>query len=203
MPKVIIFDLLTALLDSWSLWDEAAGGDGRPWRARYLEITFAAGEYVPYESMVRQSAKDAGYPDSAPEYLIANWHKLKPWAEVPDVLQKLKAKGYRLGVVTNCSKQMGNMAADNAGKGLFEAVVTAEESGFYKPVKQAYMAILDVMGVSTDEALFVAGSAGDVQGAHDAGLQVIWHNQVGLKPKGTAVPLREGRTMDDALKDYL
>lgn len=202
-PKVIIFDLLTALLDSWTLWDESAGGDALPWRSRYLEITFAAGKYVPYENFVRQAASDVGLPPSVPEKLIQNWNKLQPWPEVPSVLRQLKDKGYKLGVVTNCSKKMGNIAADRAGEGMFDAVVTAEESGFYKPVKEAYMAILDKMGVTAEEALFVAGSAGDVQGATNAGMKVVWNNHVGLKPKGEAVPLREGRTMDDALRDYL
>src|SRR5437868_274238 len=34
-PKAILFDLLTALLDSWTLWDAVAGkpADGRRWRA--------------------------------------------------------------------------------------------------------------------------------------------------------------------------
>ena len=41
MPQkydAILFDLLTALLDSWTVWNRAAGSDelGRKWRAEYL-----------------------------------------------------------------------------------------------------------------------------------------------------------------------
>jgi 2-haloacid dehalogenase len=34
----VVFDLLTGLIDSWSLWNEIAGSElmGRKWRARYL-----------------------------------------------------------------------------------------------------------------------------------------------------------------------
>jgi hypothetical protein len=34
----VAFDLLTALLDSWTLWNDIAGSpeDGQKWRRRYL-----------------------------------------------------------------------------------------------------------------------------------------------------------------------
>ncbi len=45
--EAIAFDLLTALLDSWTLWNRAAGNDvdGRRWRNEYLRMTYAAGDY--------------------------------------------------------------------------------------------------------------------------------------------------------------
>lgn len=212
-PKVVIFDLLTALLDSWTLWNASTPSgtekEGRLWRARYLEITFRQGTYVPYESLVKQAAQDVGVAASAPENLLGNWSSLKAWPDVFDVLQRLRAQGYKLGVVTNCSKELGSKAAaqaatSSAGEATaFDTVVTAEESGYYKPVKQAYDAILQAMGVDASEALFVAGSAGDVQGATDAGMRVVWHNNVGLAAKGSAVPLREGRTLVDTLQEFL
>ena len=63
-PKAILFDLLTALLDSWSLWDRAAGSQqaGRTWRAEYLRLTYGCGTYVPYEAMVREAAQNVGLP---------------------------------------------------------------------------------------------------------------------------------------------
>lgn len=85
----------------------------------------------------------------------------------------------------------------------FDGAVTAEQSGFYKPVKAAYEAILTQMGLSASEVLFVAGSAGDVQGASDAGMRVVWHNHVGLAKKGEAVPLREGKDLEDTLLGFL
>jgi hypothetical protein len=40
-PKAVLFDLPTALVNSWSLWDSVAGNleGGRRWRAEYLKIT--------------------------------------------------------------------------------------------------------------------------------------------------------------------
>ncbi|KEF61359.1 haloacid dehalogenase, type II [Exophiala aquamarina CBS 119918] len=206
-PKAMVFDLLTALLDSWTLWDAStpsgSSAEGRLWRLRYLELTFGAGAYIPYESLVSNSARDVGLPESVATTLVRDWETMAAWPETVEVLQRLKASGYRLGVVTNCSKQLGHAASCKAGTENFDAVVTAEESGFYKPVEQAYQAVLVAMGLDACDVLFVAGSAGDVEGATNAGMKVVWHNRVGLPKKGDAVPLVEATTLDDALRDFL
>ncbi|KAI3392726.1 hypothetical protein diail_5283 [Diaporthe ilicicola] len=215
-PKAIVFDLLTALLDSWSLWDASTPSqtaeDGRRWRKQYLELTFGAGAYSQsssaYEGLVEQAARDVGLPDAAPAALLQNWQELAAWPEVARVLPRLQRQGYALGVVTNCSAELGRAAVRRAeqcvGGGFnFDAAVTAEESGFYKPVKAAYEAVLPRLGVRVDEVLFVAGSAGDVQGATDAGMRVVWHNRVGLDRKGEAVAMKEGKTLEEALHGFL
>ncbi|KAJ4290455.1 hypothetical protein N0V90_010671 [Kalmusia sp. IMI 367209] len=222
-PKAIIFDLLTALLDSWSIWDAStpAGttAQGRKWRQQYLAITYGSTVYGPgstYEELVARSAAESGMPPSAPQALLRNWAELEAWPEVGRVLQDLRAKGYLLGVVTNCSKELGHVAVGNAERAVrreaggvdwsFDAAITAEETGWYRPAVQAYHAILPLLGdgsVTPGEVLFVAGSAGDVEGATKAGFRVVWNNHVGLEKKGDAVPLREGTTLDEALRDLL
>ena len=83
----------------------------------------------------------------------------------------------------------------------FDAVVTAEEAGFYKPHAAAYGKVLEVLGVRPEEALFVAGSAADVPGAAAVGMRVVWHNRVGLAGKGGgAVAEREGVTLEEVLE---
>ena len=202
--KAVIFDLLTALLDSWSLWDATAGSErsGRRWRARYLELTYACGAYRPYEELVAEAAADAELPAGAPGALRANWCNLKPWPEVPGVLARLRAKGFRLGVVTNCSTELGRLAATRCGIS-FDAVVTAEEVGFYKPRPEPYRAILAALSVAAEEAQFVAGSSADVAGAAGVGMAVVWHNRVGLPPRPGPKPLREAITLDAALENVL
>jgi len=202
-PKAIVFDLLTALLDSWSLWDVAAGGNisGRAWRTRYLELTYGRGAYEPYEELVSEAARDAGLPASAPAALRAGWDSLAPWPEVPGVLAALRARGRRLGVVTNCSVELGRRAAARCGVS-FDAVVTAEEAGFYKPRPEPYHAVLTALRVDAQEALFVAGSSADVPGAASVGMRVVWHNRIGLAARPVPAPLREAATLDAALDGF-
>ena len=49
MRQAVLFDLLTALLDSWTVWDRAAGNRdaGRSWRAALLVLTDGCGAYRP------------------------------------------------------------------------------------------------------------------------------------------------------------
>jgi len=74
----VVFDLLTALLDSWTLWNDVAGSpeDGMRWRRRYLEITYGCGAYRPYETLVREAARDVGLPESLGEGLERRWGEL-------------------------------------------------------------------------------------------------------------------------------
>ncbi|KAI0502873.1 putative 2-deoxyglucose-6-phosphate phosphatase [Xylaria bambusicola] len=215
-PKAIVFDLLTGLANSWDLWGactpSGTAAEGRRWRERYLQITFGTGAYMPNEDLVKQAAHEAGLPPSAPEALLHQWEHLSAWPETGAVLRTLRRRGYKLAVVTNCSKRLGHLAAHGVemsasnGSGErfeFDAVITAEESGFYKPVKEAYEAILLAIGLEPEDVLFVAGSAGDVQGAANAGMKVVWHNRIGLPKKGDVVPLQEAQSLDVALKDYL
>jgi HAD superfamily hydrolase (TIGR01493 family) len=142
-PKAVLFDLLTALLDSWSLWNRAAGSEtaGRAWRAEYLRLTYGCGAYVPYEELVRQAALQVGLRESAARVLEAQWLQLAPWSGANEVLRKL-APHCRLAIVTNCSKRLGEQAA-----GLFDidwdVIVTAESAGFYKPDPRPYQMALD------------------------------------------------------------
>jgi 2-haloalkanoic acid dehalogenase type II len=199
--RAVIFDLLTALLDSWSVWDATAGSEilGRRWRARYLELTYACGPYRPYEELVAEAAADSELPATAAVTLRANWDTLTPWPEVPRVLARLRAQGLRLGVVTNCSTELGRRAATRCGN-AFDAVVVAEEAGFYKPRPEVYRAALAALNVPAEVALFVAGSSADVAGAAGVGMPVVWHNRVGLPARPGPRPLREAATLDAALE---
>ena len=74
----VIFDLLTALINSWTLWNDVAGSPdaGMKWRRRYLEITYGCGPYRPYETLVREAARDVGLPESLGGELERRWGEL-------------------------------------------------------------------------------------------------------------------------------
>ncbi|MDC6451498.1 HAD-IA family hydrolase [Alphaproteobacteria bacterium] len=176
----IVFDLLTGLIDSWSLWNEIAGSElkGRDWRARYLQITYNTFEYKKYEDLVLLSAQQVGLNNTNAFKLIEEWERLKPWPEVNMVLNKLKDK-FALGVATNCSIKKGNEAIELIDV-KFDSTITAEEVGFYKPHPEMYNCILKKMNTSPSRTLFVAGSPFDVEGAKSMDMDVYWHNRVGL-----------------------
>ncbi len=178
--KAVLFDLLSALLDSWSLWDDVAGGEGpgRQWRFEYLRRTYAAGAYVPYLDLVGESAAAVGLLRERAHALEARWDELAPWPKAGRVLREI-ARDRPIGVATNCSEVLGRRAAELVGA-PFSAVVTAERAGCYKPDPRLYLAGVEALGARVGDVLFVAGSPLDVEGADAAGMRVVWHNPAGL-----------------------
>jgi 2-haloacid dehalogenase len=202
-PRAVLFDLLTALLDSWSLWDSVAGGvePGRRWRAAYLRNTYAAGEYRPYEEMVRAAAVETCLSPALVDALAARYGDLEPWPEAREVLGAL-AGHVKLAVVTNCSEKLGQIAANRLGIG-FDAVITAERAGFYKPHPRPYRMALEALGVTPQRALFVAGSAYDLVGAAGVGMPVFWHDRIGMMAPAEAPPPLARSDRLFALRDLL
>jgi 2-haloalkanoic acid dehalogenase type II len=176
----VLFDLLTALLDSWSLWGKVAGSPeaGRLWRGAYLASTYAQGAYRPYEDLVTEAAQTTGHPRSWGAELIRRSDELSPWPGVVDTLSRLQGR-VKIGIVTNCSEALGRRAAARVAAS-FDCVVTAERAGFYKPHPRPYELALEELGVPRERALFVAGSAYDLIGTGRVGLRTVWHNATGM-----------------------
>jgi 2-haloacid dehalogenase len=199
-PKAVLFDLLTALIDSWTLWNSVAGSEasGRRWRAEYLRLTYGCGAYVPYETLVRDAARNTGLAESAADALEARWPDLPVWSGAQQALDALKGRA-RLAVVTNCSIRLGALAAARL-KTSWDCVVTAEEAGAYKPDPRPYRLALDRLGVAPQEAAFVAGSGYDLFGTSAVGLRTYWHNRVALaRPDGAPAAALERPTLDDLI----
>ena len=176
----VLFDLLTALLDSWTLWNRVAGNaeDGRRWRTVYLRNTFGAGPYQAYEAMVAEAAEQVGLPRRLADDLAASYAALEPWPEAPGVLSAVSSV-LPIGIVTNCSERLGRLAAGRTGAN-FAVIVTAERAGFYKPHPLPYQIALDALGVSSERCLFVAGSPYDLLGTSRLGLPAYWHDRIGM-----------------------
>ena len=183
----VLFDLRTALLDSWMLWNGVAGSaeDGHKWRIAYLRRTYETGRYRPYETLLAESAIDAGLSQGLAGELAARYGELKPWPEVYEVLNALRRDGAALGVVTNCSEVLASKAVACTGV-AFDVAVTAERAGYYKPHTRPYEMALDELGVAPSRCLFVAGSAYDLFGTSQLGLATYWHDRIGMTPPRNA-----------------
>ena len=68
------FDLLTALLDSWSLFADVAGGRdlGMRWHAASQSL-LRGKRYRPFEDILRESAGGVGVDTAKADELIARW----------------------------------------------------------------------------------------------------------------------------------
>ena len=182
------FDLLTALLDSWSLFADVAGGRelGMRWHA-VAQSLLRGKDYRPFDDVVRDAAGVVGVERAQADELLRRWGESAPWPDVPGVLPRLNS--YTRFIVTNCSERLGALAAARAGK--FDLVMTAERAGAYKPDPRPYRAALDALDLHRQRVLFVAGSAHDVGGASRAGMDVYWANRGRVAAPTDARALRE------------
>jgi len=197
--SAVVFDLYTALLDSWTLWNRVAGSEetGLAWRTRYLALSYRAGSYRPYEGIIEEAAGLVGIPAGRTGELIRLWGELEPWPEARRVVSGLLEK-VPVGVATNSSILLAETAVASLGVPL-SLVVTAEEAGFYKPRPQPYLMAVERLGCEPASVLFVAGSAVDVPGASAVGMPVFWHNRRHLRPVDGVRP----RYVSDSLEPLL
>lgn len=172
--RAVGFDLLTALLDTWTLWSEIAGSReaGMRWHAASQGL-LRGQPYRPYEDITRESADAAGVPREKAEEFLRRFGEFEPWPDTSAVLAHIALRPRF--IVTNCSQRLGDLAARKAGS--FDLVMTAEEAGAYKPDPRPYAAALKRLGLRAADVLFVAGSAHDVGGATRAGMDVYWANR--------------------------
>ena len=192
--RAVGFDLLTALLDTWSVWAEVAADRalGMRWHGASQEL-LRGKSYRPFEDIVRDSARSIGISEAKAEAMLGRWGDFQPWPDVRSTLERLE--GHTRFIVTNCSRELGRRAAAGAGK--FDLVMTAEEAGAYKPDPRPYRAALAALGLDAADVLFVAGSAHDVGGASRVGMDVYWANRGNVAAPADATALRAAPDLRD------
>src|SRR2546430_17619800 len=92
------FDLLTALLDAWTLWSDVAGDRalGMRWHAA-SQALLRGKRYRPLEDIVRESAGEVGLDAKRAGELLRRWGEFEPWPDVPPVLERLRSEERRVG----------------------------------------------------------------------------------------------------------
>lgn len=91
-------------------------------------------------------------------------------------LQRLKAKGIKLGIITNGSIGSQHSKIDQAGlRTYFDDIIVSDEVGCKKPDQAIFKLALERLGVEAQACLFVGDHpVNDIQGASEAGLTPIW-----------------------------
>ncbi|WHM41123.1 HAD family hydrolase [Streptomyces sp. BPTC-684] len=98
----------------------------------------------------------------------------------PDVLaglEQLRTAGWRLGILTNGASDIQRAKITAAGlTDAVDAIVISEEIGIRKPEVDAFhVAVARTGGTPSARAWMVGDNpAGDIGGAHQAGLSTIW-----------------------------
>ena len=195
-PKIALFDCYGTLVD-WEggaatfLYDFALRHEPEPpqngdaMRARWEAIQFGViqGPYQSYKAVLAESlrlwAEERGYPFAEADG-AALARSMRSWQPFPDTrpaLLQARAAGMRLAILSNTDRDI--IAHTLRHLDLpFDAVVTAEECGSYKPADANFARALAVLGVAPEEILHVAfGFKYDIGPAQRHGLGTAWVNR--------------------------
>jgi 2-haloacid dehalogenase len=109
---------------------------------------------------------------------------LDAFAEVPEVLRRLRAAGLKTAILSNGSPRMLRAAVDGAGLGdLLDGVFSVEEVGVYKPHPKVYQLAVDRLGIEPGAIAFQSSNAWDAYAASAFGMRVVWCNRYGQRPE--------------------
>lgn len=112
------------------------------------------------------------------ERLMTRYLTLDAFPEVPAVLKRPKSAGLRTAILSNGSPKMLDAAVRGADfADLFDAVLSVEELGVYKPDPRVYQLAVDRLQVPAHAIAFQSSNAGDAYAASAFGLQVVWCNR--------------------------
>jgi 2-haloacid dehalogenase len=119
---------------------------------------------------------------------------LEPFPEVPDVLQRLKASGLRIAILSNGSPMMLDAVVRASRLStLIDAVLSVEAVGVYKPHPKVFQLAVDRLGIPAAAIAFQSSNAWDAYAASAFGMQVVWCNRYGQRPE--RLPGKPDRTV--------
>jgi 2-haloacid dehalogenase len=114
--------------------------------------------------------------------LMALYLVLDAFPEVPDLLRRLKGADLCLAILSNGTPRMLDAVVGNAKlDGLFDAVLSIEEVGIYKPDRKVYQLAVDRLVIPKENICFLSSNAWDAYAASAFGMQVVWCNRYGQR----------------------
>jgi 2-haloacid dehalogenase len=190
-----VFDAYGTLFDVASASErarEALGERWQPlaelWRAKQLQYTWLRslmGRHADFWRVTGDALDFAleslGISDAALRArLMALYERLGAYPDARPALERLRAAGLELAILSNGAPRMLAAAAESAGLApLLDLVLSVEEVGTYKPSRAVYRLALDRLRLWPTEILFVSANGWDACGAKAAGLRVAWCNRAG------------------------
>lgn len=197
--RACVFDAYGTLFDvnsAASAEKDALGDKWQPladlWRTKQLQYTWlrglmgrhadfwqVTGDALDY-AMTSLKIADPGLRTRLMELYL----RLSSYPEVKGTLERLKAGGMRLAILSNGSPRMLGAATENSGiASLLDAVISVEEVKVFKPHPSVYALATTQFGIEREEICFLSSNAWDAHAAKAFGLHVVWCNRFGQAPE--------------------
>lgn len=189
MSDVLIFDVNETLLDIGGLaprFRASVGSDAllAPWFARTLRdslIATVTNSYRRFDELAVDAlvatAQERGVDveRAAAVSVVEGMRSLPAHHEVPAALERLAGSGLRLATLTNSAPDVIEDQLRNVGlDGYFEAAISVDEIGLFKPHPATYEHAAARLGTSVAGLRLVAAHDWDVIGALRAGARAAY-----------------------------
>ena len=158
------------------------------WRTKQLQYTWLraiTGDHADFwqvtENALDWALEASGLAEAGlRDTLLTLYRELDAYPEVPEMLGALGERGMRRAILSNGSPAMLESAVASAGLSTsFEALLSVEAVGVFKPDARVYALVPDRLGVRPDETLFVSANGWDAAGAAGFGFVTAWVNRAG------------------------
>jgi 2-haloacid dehalogenase len=187
-----VFDATAAVLAARDQLDGRAEALAALWQAKRFEyawIATATGRKAELWEITGEALDHAmgalgfGHDRLLRARLMQGLLQAAPFADVKPALGRLAGNRLRpLALLTNASSMMVTATA-KAGEvfGLFDALLSAEPTGVFKPNPAVYQLASARFGIALGEILYVSANAWDVAGATLAGMRTVWLNRTAAR----------------------
>jgi putative hydrolase of the HAD superfamily len=109
-------------------------------------------------------------------------HNFDLFDDVPPVLDDLRQRGLKLGIVSNTGRDVDEFLKHHNLR--FDAALSSRVHGKVKPHPTIFQAVLDRLGVPAERAAMVGDSPeDDLEGARALGMKALLVDREGLYPE--------------------
>lgn len=155
----------------------------REQHARQLCVENAGG-YVNYATFFHDFVKRWPFDEGVTgDMLLWEYQRLFPqcsvlYTETCEVLEEVRRRGYRIGIITNGNSLLQNRKLDVTGLRLYtDITVISGDEGIHKPSPELFKRAAARLGVAPQNCIYVGDHPiNDIQGARGAGMQAVYLN---------------------------
>jgi 2-haloacid dehalogenase len=156
------------------------------WRAKQLEYSWlraVTGRHVDFWQVTQDALDYAlesfGISDSTRgSAMMDAYLRLPIFPDVLPTLEQLRASGLRLAILSNGTAHMlGEIVAHAGVTEHFEALLSVEEVGIFKPHPRVYALARERLSLSAEQICFVSSNGWDAWSARAFGFRVVWCNR--------------------------
>ena len=98
-----------------------------------------------------------------------------PRSEAVEVLSTLKQKGYKIGLISDCSPNTIKLWQKTSLKPFFEVTIFSSAVGLKKPDPQIYQMATEQLKVKPEDCLYIGDSSSrELTGALKVGMHPVW-----------------------------